>query len=358
MMAAPATSSPGPAPSTTLTWYTGDAAAVLATMPAASVDLVVTSPPFLGLRSYLTDPDPHEIGTEGTPADYLHHLLVCLDQCRRVLTPTGSLVIEIGDSYAGSGGAGGDYRPGGKHAADRPFDGTAAQGRSDTRRRRNRQADAAMLQPGKSWATRPGWPAAKSRIAIPELLTVALAHGLNPLTGDRHPSWLVRDTIAWCRRSAMPGAKSDRTTPAHSTLIVACTSPRRFWDGTKLPADLARDWWVIESTGLPVGARRQGVHHPAVMPEALARPLIETMCPPEACADCATPSPPDGNLCSRCGSPHRRAGIVLDPCAGSGTTMAVAHGLGRSAIGIDLDPAGEGRVRTRLGLWGSQLLAG
>src|SRR5918994_4520271 len=78
-----------------------------------SFDLIVTSPPFLALRSYLPDGHPlkdKEIGSEATPAVYLDVLLALTAEWRRLLAPHGSLCVELGDTYSGSGGAGGRYR--------------------------------------------------------------------------------------------------------------------------------------------------------------------------------------------------------------------------------------------------------
>ena len=88
----------------------------LATLDDGSVDLVVTSPPFLALRSYLPADDPlksKEIGSEPTPAAFLDVMLRFTAELRRVVAPHGSICIELGDTYAGSGGSGGDYDPGG-----------------------------------------------------------------------------------------------------------------------------------------------------------------------------------------------------------------------------------------------------
>jgi SAM-dependent methyltransferase len=72
-------------------------------LPDASVDLVVTSPPFYSLRSY-TDGGQHydgQIGSEPTPAEYIDELIDCTREWIRVLKPTGSLFVDLGDSYAG-----------------------------------------------------------------------------------------------------------------------------------------------------------------------------------------------------------------------------------------------------------------
>ena len=84
----------------------GDAFTHMATLPDNSVDLIVTSPPFLALRSYLPadHPDKHlEIGSEPTPAAFLTTLLALTREWRRILAPHGSIAVELGDTYARSG---------------------------------------------------------------------------------------------------------------------------------------------------------------------------------------------------------------------------------------------------------------
>jgi DNA modification methylase len=90
----------------------GDSLAVTRTLEAGSVDLIVTSPPFLALRSYL--PADHadkakEMGSEATPGAFIDALLDLTEEWARVLAPHGSICVELGDTYSGSGGAGGDY---------------------------------------------------------------------------------------------------------------------------------------------------------------------------------------------------------------------------------------------------------
>ena len=82
----------------------GDAAHL--PLPDESVDLIVTSPPYFGLRSY-TDGGEHydgQIGSEATPREFLEALQACTREWVRVLKPEGSLFVNLGDKYAGSGG--------------------------------------------------------------------------------------------------------------------------------------------------------------------------------------------------------------------------------------------------------------
>jgi hypothetical protein len=114
-------------------WVTGDTLDTLRQMPSGSVDLVLSSPPFLNLRSYLPADDPakkYEIGQEATPGEFLDVLLDIVEECRRVLAPHGSLAIELGDSYSGSGGAGGDYTDNGWRAGQEKFGGSSSRART------------------------------------------------------------------------------------------------------------------------------------------------------------------------------------------------------------------------------------
>lgn len=115
----------------TARYLVGDVHEQLATLPDNSVDLVLSSPPFLALRSYLPADHPDkgkEIGSEPTPGEFLDAILDVVEACARVLTPHGSLVFEFGDSFAGSGGAGGDYADDGWRDGQERFGGSASKG--------------------------------------------------------------------------------------------------------------------------------------------------------------------------------------------------------------------------------------
>lgn len=84
-----------------VTLYHGDSAAVLATLPDGSVDCVVTSPPYFGLRDYGYD---GQIGLEDTPAAFVARLVDVFREVRRVLAPHGTCWVNMGDSYASGAG--------------------------------------------------------------------------------------------------------------------------------------------------------------------------------------------------------------------------------------------------------------
>jgi DNA modification methylase len=455
----------------TVRYIIGDTRDVTATIPDGSVDLIMTSPPFLALRSYLPQdhPDKHrEIGSEATPAAFIDMLLELTAEWGRVLAPHGSICVELGDTYSGSGGAGGDYNSGGLRegpqtwkqqttasarttadsttttaatgaaAADNQHPNTpaatAARGRPDERKGYGGAADRFdMAKPGTNsrLATGEGWPLAKSKALIPELYRIALAYGINPLTGAPSPAgrWRVRNVVTWARPNPPVGALGDKYRPATSDLVIACRAADRWFDldavrgpaspntharsatpRTDLPSQkrdgnwstLAQvdsdpgagapplDYWIIPPGGY------QGSHY-AVYPPELCRIPILSMCPRQVCVECGKPRrriveatyemsrtgapvAANGNIFveaerysrgrtqhakgdqsvtrktetlgwSDCGHNTWRPGVVLDPFAGSGTTLLVAHGNSRDAIGIDIDHRNADLAVERLGMF-------
>lgn len=185
----------------------GDVFERMAELPDDSFDLIVTSPPFLALRSYLPDDHPDkdkEIGSEATPAEYLDTLLALTAEWRRLLAPHGSLAVELGDTYAGSGGAGGDYNDDGWRQGQPKF---------------GRLTGAAV-------------PLDKSLLMLPTLYPACLAYGRNLLTGEPSPAgrWRIRNLKPWIRSNPPVGALGDKERPATSYITVACTSASRWFD--------------------------------------------------------------------------------------------------------------------------------
>jgi hypothetical protein len=335
----------------------GDVFDVMAKMPDSSVDLVLTSPPFLALRSYLPEDHPNksmEIGAEPTPSAFIDTLLALSAEWARVLTPHGSLCVELGDSYSGSGSGGGldAKNPGkGKHPKAT---------RSDDE-----------------------WPLAKSLCFIPEIFGASLSYGRNLLTGNKSPSgeWRVRNVVRWVRPNPPVAALSDKFRPASSSLVVACKSKDRFFDldavrephknnvdPSKMDGNGYRyrdpsekgngtvsmpgnplgapplDWWQITSEGYA------GSHYATWPKRLLTRPIL-SMCPQQVCMECAQPRLSRIDNFSDCGHKAFRKGIVFDPFAGSGTTLMVAEGLGRDSIGCDLDERNADLALERCGMF-------
>jgi len=391
------------------TYIIGDTRDVVAGMLDGSVDLIVTSPPFLALRSYLPDGHPdkwREIGSEAGPADFLATLLDLTIEWRRVLAPHGSLCVELGDTFSGSGGG------------DRPV---------------KASPDAASHRDmGVAIAGGPGWPLAKSMCGIPTLYTWSLAYGRNLLRPEQtFEPWRIRNLLVWARNNPPVGTLGDKFRPATSYITVACPSAQRWFDldavrtessysrtpsqrvtapgqrprlvaDTVNPAGAPPLDWHAEHLDGPNGdqlwwlntAPYPGSHYATYPPELPAR-LIQAMCPREVCTACgasrrrtgvtteyvdgkgrpveaqkwasgvkggggAHTAKPDGRYTSvrlggewtdcGCGAPWRN-GIVLDPFGGSGTTGLAASGHGRDSILIDIDARNADLARERVGMF-------
>lgn len=213
-------------------WVTGRSDEVVARLPEGSIDLFITSPPFYRLRSYLPSDHPdkeHEIGQEPTPGDFIDTLLRHVAEWRRALAPHGSIVIEIGDTSAGSGGAGGDYNADGLRDGQPKFTGTARSAAEskkgvDPKNRGNTSLGTARLTEG--------FPMEKSLCLIPDALAIALAYGFNPLNGNESPAgrWRVRNEVVWARTNPVVGNDGDKFRRAHSKVIVATLAKDRYWD--------------------------------------------------------------------------------------------------------------------------------
>jgi hypothetical protein len=431
----------------TATWHVGSALSVLRTMEAASVDFVCTSPAYLALRSYLPPDHPakaDEMGSEPTPGAFLDGLLDVVEELRRVLAPHGSLALELGDTYAGSGGGGGDYleggfregQPGWGGTAERAREGNAAHWRQKNQgsvNRRHHGVEGGRVQVGA------GWPLDRSLCMVPELLRFALAYGFNPLTGRDTPRWRVRNVVRHFRPNPPVGALGNKFRPATSDWCIAMPGTRRYFDvdSVRTPSDYDRpnlrglgsrpggtppgqrpngadhtvnpagapplDWWDDDDLEwrdaagfVAPTAPYPGLHYATFSPKVIRR-LIEPMTPRRVCRACGAPSEritrpsddyqarrsgkdiyaeggkgsgdrsvgmvgsirPNGLVSAEyvttgwtdCGCPADdwRPGVVLDPFAGSGTTLAVATGCGRDAIGIDLNEANLALAQDRIG---------
>lgn len=315
----------------TVTYMVGDVFDRLAEIPDGSVDLIVTSPPFLALRSYLPADHPDkgkEIGSEPTPAAFLDTMMALTAEWRRVLAPHGSIAVEFGDTYSGAGGAGGDYNAGG--ALDGPM-------------KYARTHDPSIGPPiSRVSGTRgapggPGWPLDKSLCLIPTLYPACLAYGRNLLTGSESPAgrWRVRNLVTWLRPNPPVGALGDKWRPASSFITVACTGRSRFFDldavrsgeyahperigkpinngrGDSYDVGVGSAWsnqpgFVVQDRGgappldwhsdlddgvghLILTTQPYRGSHYATFPEALPRKLIECMCPTKVCTRCGKPS--------------------------------------------------------------------
>lgn len=196
----------------------GDWIEVLRGIPDESFQMCVTSPPYYGLRSYLTKDHPlkpFELGAEKTPDEYVAKLVEGFREVRRVLRSDGVLWLNLGDSYAGS--TSGSPQSGMKALADlcsprsKPRVTHAYQDRTDIYSKRTRVEG---LKP-------------KDLIGIPWLVAFAL----------RADGWYLRSACPWVKRAAMPESVTDRPGSACEMIFLLSKSDRYFYDSeaVKMP---------------------------------------------------------------------------------------------------------------------------
>jgi len=278
----------------------GDVRTQLAQIPDETVRCCVTSPPYFGLRDYGMS---EQIGLERDPDAFVDTLVNVFREVRRVLRSDGTLWLNIGDSYAGSGkGPEGNIGKGETHRNVGPTHGGVV----------------------------PDGMKPKDLIGIPWMLAFAL----------RKDGWYLRQDIIWHKTTSMPESVKDRCTRNHEYLFLLSKSRTYYFDAEAIKTPAKQDWgtrdrskgkYHNEGSGLQphsgltksyATANKRSVWtispsnfkgaHFATFPEALVEPCI-----------LAGSKPQD---------------TVLDPFLGSGTTLAVAKRLGRHGIGVELNP--------------------
>lgn len=268
-------------------------------LPHASVDCIVTSPPYWGQRSYglLHDEsvlarwrdaggDDEEtppyawyrehggvLGMEPHPLWYVDHLAEVFTRLRAALRPSASVWVNLGDTYFARWSS---IREAGR------------QGLGEERERTRRRTPSG------------GFRHDKQLLMLPARFAIAM----------QEEGWILRNDLIWSKPNVPPRPELDRLRLAHEHLFhfVQRTPGRRptyYYDlGGAEPG--ARDVVSVRTASVRDG-------HSATAPQALLAPRIASSCPPD--------------------------GVVLDPFCGGGGTLEAAVDLGRVAIGADVQPA-------------------
>jgi hypothetical protein len=189
-----------------------DALAGLRDLPDGCVQCCLTSPPFFALRSYLPAGHPdkgNEIGLEDTPSAYMARLVEVFKEVKRVLHPTGLLLLNLGDGYAAVGKSGGGRQ--GEKWEEAGADHTGPRG-------------------GK-WRPAPSGYKSKDLLGIPWLVAFAL----------RADGWYLRCAPPWVKDNCIPESVRDRLTTAHEYWFLLAKGPRYFWDADAVRVPLG-EW--------------------------------------------------------------------------------------------------------------------
>ncbi len=309
-----------------VTLLLGDALNTLRTLPNTSVDCIVTSPPYYGLRDYGT---AGQYGLEASPAEYVETMRALFAEARRVLADDGTLWLNLGDSYSA--------------APSGPV------GRTSTSRagRNGRTADSAYVDvqdKASKAADRPQ----KNLLGIPWRTAFAL----------QDDGWILRNEIIWSKPNGMPEPVRDRLTARHEHLFLLAKQQRYHFD-----LDAIREPHTAKALANHGGAKSGHAQNAKHIATQEAHPdwkhrlnsLSEGGRNPGDVWSIATRPYPAAHFavfpidlplrCIKAGC--RPSGTVLDPFSGSGTTGAAARHLGRKYIGIDLNPAYHDLARER-----------
>lgn len=312
----------------------GDVLARLKDLPNESVNCVITSPPYWGLRDYEVE---GQIGQEATPQEFVAKMVEVFNEVWRVLRDDGTLWLNLGDTY--NNRLGGQVNGIGKKYGDT----------KDLPGHERPCRKATAISRSKAKGLRP-----KSLVGIPWRVAIALMD----------EGWILRSEVIWHKLTPMPESVTDRPTRAHETVFLFSKQPRYHYDADAIREPLAPNTATtfgtkrkskgndaggnvksdnfgrrvpirkpkLKEDGTPAGANKRTVWpiasarfpgaHFATFPPALVEPCIKAGCPTD--------------------------GVVLDPFFGAGTTGLVAKQFGRNFVGIELNPEYVAMAKKRL----------
>lgn len=207
----------------------GDCLTVLPTISAGAASACVTSPPYYGLRDYNVPPTEWPaceyaallgvpaisippmtcaLGQEPTPEAFIAHLTLIFREVRRILPASGTLLVNMGDSYSSSGKTG-----------------ESAQNGSTVKQGAKLEILRATSRPSKS-----GNVPKKNLLGIPWRLAFAL----------QADGWVLRQEIIWHKPNPMPESVGDRCTKAHEHIfLLSKQASGYYWDAESIAEPLA-----------------------------------------------------------------------------------------------------------------------
>lgn len=309
----------------------GDVVDEIPKLGAGAVDCIVTSPPYFGLRSYgvaptawpevifrpvaglpplVVDAQAACLGLEGEPWAYVAHLVHIFRELRRVLSPAGTLWLNLGDTYVAG-------RNGGI-------------GSSSVTSQRNQRAarDAWLASGGRTHRGADGLKP-KDLLGIPWRVALAL----------QADGWFLRRDIVWRNPCPQPESVRDRPTREHEFVFLLSRSRRYFYDAAAIAEP-------VSSNDLQRRERERRAGGKMRVYTTRNKRTVWTMAHERKTSDedhTATFPEQLAATCIRAGSPSD--GLVLDPFCGRGTAGRAALLLGRRFLGIDASETHTVRAR-------------
>ena len=285
--------------------YQGNVNDKLKEIESDSIQCVVTSPPYWGLRNYQMD---DQLGLEDTPEEFIENMVEVFREIKRVLKDDGTLWLNLGDSYNSQTGSGFNTN----------------QNEGQNHRITELQKTQGSLV--KKISLKP-----KNLVGIPWRVALAL----------QADGWYLRQDIIWHKPNPMPESVTDRCTKSHDYIFLLSKSAKYFYDADAI-REPAQDWGTRDRSQLRNGTQDELLKHRGLKDANFAQIgknrrsvwTINTQSYKEAHFAVFPPKLPE--LCIKAGSSE--GDVVLDPFFGSGTTGWVAQRLGRKWIGIELNP--------------------
>lgn len=286
----------------------GNCLTVLKTLPDNSVDCCITSPPYWGLRDYGHD---EQLGGESDFKQFVINLANVFDEVKRVLKPTGTCFVNLGDTYASGVRA--------KNGAD-----------VNTNDPKNPNANRSKVAPNRMGCGLPE----KCLCLVPERFSIEMI--------DR--GWILRNTIIWHKPNQMPQSATDRFTVDFEKIFFFVKQPMGYYfeqqleksiwaefdkrsevkGGVKSNGKTATGNYATNKVAYTEGGMRNvrttwsvntepnSEAHFATYPQRLVERMIKAGCPEN--------------------------GLVIDTFFGSGTTGIYARKVNRNFVGIELNP--------------------
>lgn len=273
-----------------ITLHHGKALEIALELPSGAADCIVTSPPYYGLRDYGIE---GQWGLESSPAEYVANLRALFAELRRVLADDGTLWLNLGDSYASTGGKS-------------SLGSTELSAGYRECRGKNSALGNAKVEQGRVWVE---GLTPKNLLGIPWRVAFAL----------QDDGWILRNAIIWAKTNAMPESVTDRLANRYEHVFMFSKS-RRYWfdldlirePHVRIAKGPKEDEWVKSTPWNhnrlgEVGSHEAGRNpgdvwtiptqpfsdaHFAVFPVQLPQRCIAAGCKPKRCARCGhTPTP-------------------------------------------------------------------
>lgn len=299
--------------------YVGNVLDRLKDIPEKSINTVITSPPYWGLRDY---GEGDQLGLEETPEEFAENLVKVFREVKRVLRDDGTVWLNLGDSYSSGGRT------------------------TTTNQSLRGDKNYGVTRPKPNKNIKP-----KDLIGIPWRVAFAL----------QQDGWYLRQDIIWHKPNPMPESVKDRCTKAHEYIFLLSKNVKYYFDNEAIKEDAKYPQGPNSPKNIKKGVgnfgmdTREGLSKIGALSKKNKRSVWTVTTKPFKDAHFATYPKDLIEPCILAGCPEN--GTVLDPFGGSGTTCIVSEENKRNSIMVELNPdyveIAKNRIHKELGILGA-----